>query len=244
MSNKLNELEKIVKDYHLNTEIKDKFIEDICQIYCCDWLSKFINTQDDVIELGFGEGIITAQLSKLAGSYTVVEGAKSLIEVLRVKLPKVIAIHSLFEDYIPEHKYNILLALHIFEHVDNPIRLAKLLKTWIKKDGEIIVIVPNRDSIHRKLAVIMGLQPELDTLSKRDHLVGHQRVYNFEDLEHDLLQAGLEVIERKGFFLKTLPNSMMMNCSPELIMALNQVSEELPQHLLANIGLRVRLISK
>ena len=36
-------LEKIASEYHLNTNVPDKFIEDLIQDYCCDWLKQFIN---------------------------------------------------------------------------------------------------------------------------------------------------------------------------------------------------------
>ena len=87
----------------------------------------------------------------------------------------------------------------------------------------------------------MGLQPQLDTLGKRDLLVGHQRVYSLQTLEEDLNHAGFQVINRTGFFLKTLPNSMMKEYSPELIQALNVISSEIPPQWLANIGVLATL---
>jgi hypothetical protein len=86
----------------------------------------------------------------------------------------------------------------------------------------------------------MGLQPELDTLSPRDHLVGHQRVYDLPTLEDDLRRAGLEPFDRKGLFFKPLPNAMMLDFSPELVQALNDLGDELPADLGANIAVRAR----
>jgi hypothetical protein len=59
-------------------------------------------------------------------------------------------------------------------------------------------------------------------------------------LVSDLSAAGFEVIERKGFFLKTLPNGMMLNHIPELIWALNKIGDELPAEWQANLALRLR----
>ena len=114
---------------------------------------------------------------------------------------------------------------------------------WMGPDSEMIIVVPNRESLHRRLAVLMGLQPELDTLSARDKVVGHQRVYDLAGLTADLQAGGFEVIESKGFFLKTLPNSMMLDYSDALIAGLNDVGEQLPAELLANLAVRVRLAS-
>jgi trans-aconitate methyltransferase len=234
-------LERIAAQYHLNAEVPDKFIEDICQEHCCDWLSKLIKPQDRVIELGYGEGITLARLAPLSGSYSLVEGADSLVALVRERHPAVAVEHSLFEDYLPEVPCDKLLALHVLEHVDDPVALARHLRSWLRPEGEMIVVVPNRESLHRQLAVEMGFQPALDTLSARDSLVGHQRVYDLLTLEQHLREAGFEPFERRGFFLKTLPNGMMLDHSPELIRALNIVGDALPARLMANIAVRARL---
>ena len=50
-------LEQIAHQYHLNDEVPDKFIEDLCQEHCCHWLEGLVGEGDRVIELGYGEGI-------------------------------------------------------------------------------------------------------------------------------------------------------------------------------------------
>lgn len=235
------ELERVAHRYHLNTEVPDKFIEDLCQQHCCDWIAGLIGADDRVIELGYGEGITLQRLAGSARHYTVVEGAQSLVDTIRRKHPQVDVVHALFEDHTPPERCDRLLALHVLEHVDDPVALARHLGTWLQPDGELLVVVPNRDSLHRRLAVLMGLQPALDSLSPRDHLVGHQRVYDLPGLEADLRAAGFEPFERKGFFLKTLPNGMMLDHSPALIQALNALGDELPVEMTANIAVRARL---
>lgn len=243
-SERIQELERIAAEYHLNDQVSDKFIEDICQSHCCDWLEGLINPEDSVIEMGYGEGITLSRLSARAAHYTVIEGAPSLAKAIRVKHPHIQVIDSLFEDYIPTEKFDKVLALHVLEHVDDAVALAKHLRDWLKPDGELIVILPNKESLHRRLAVIMGLAPELDTLSARDHLVGHQRVYDLAGLHRDLIDAGFEPFEDKGFFLKVLPNSMMLSHSPELIKALNILGDQLPMEMMANIAVRARLAER
>ena len=238
---KTEELNEIASRYHLNHDVADKFIEDIFQHYCCDWISTLLAPDDHVVELGYGEGITLSRLSPHVARYTMVEGAKSLVDIVRNLHPEVEVEHNLFEEYLPSECCDKLLALHVFEHVDNPVHLAKHLRSWLKPNGEIIVVVPNRNSLHRQLAVIMGLQPELDSLSPRDHLVGHQRVYDIEAIETDLSCAGFEILDRKGFFLKVLPNSMMLEHSPDLIGALNTIGDRLPAHMGANIAIHARV---
>lgn len=235
------ELERIAAGYHLNQDVPDKFIEDICQEHCCQWLSTLIAPTDRVVELGYGEGITLKHLAPRARCYTVVEGAPTLVDVVRRTHPEVEVVASLFETYTPVERFDKLLALHVFEHVDDPVALGRHLRGWLQPDGEIVVIVPNKASLHRQLAVIMGLTPALDTLSPRDHLVGHQRVYDLPSLEGDLHEAGFEPVERRGFFLKTLPNSMMLDHKPELIRALNVLGDHMPVEITANLAVRARL---
>jgi SAM-dependent methyltransferase len=242
MNTRAQELERIAHTYHLNVDVPDKFIEDACQEHCCNWLASLISPDDVVIELGFGEGVTLVRLAPLARHYTVVEGAPSLAARVRAEFPGVEVAEALFEDHVPDTSCDKLLALHVLEHVDDPAGLARHLRSWVAPGGEIVVVVPNRRSLHRRLAVLMGLQPELDTLSARDHLVGHQRVYDVGQLEGELRQAGFEPFERRGFFLKVLPNAMMLDYSPELIQALNDLGDELPADFGANIAVRARRV--
>jgi len=232
------ELERIANVYHLNEDVPDKFIEDLCQEHICNWLCSLINTQDRVVELGYGEGITAARLAHLSEHYSIVEGAPSLVKAARETHHDVIVVDSLFENYSPTEKFDKLLALHVFEHVDEPVSLAKHLRSWLKPNGEIIVVVPNKGSLHRRLALSMGLIPALDALSQRDRLVGHQRVYDAMGLEEDLRNAGFRPFERRGFFLKPLPNSMMLEYDRDLIRAMNLLGDELPVEMAANVAIR------
>jgi SAM-dependent methyltransferase len=112
---------------------------------------------------------------------------------------------------------------------------------WLKPGGKLILVVPNRASVHRDVALRMGLIGALDELSPRDHLVGHLRVYDFAMLEADLAGAGFRVEHRFGSFLKTVPNSMMMDYPEALLNALDAISDSLPPEILANIGVRAVL---
>ena len=244
MKTRTHDLDRIAGEYHLNQAVPDKFIEDVCQEHCCSWLETLIRPTDRVIELGYGEGITLARLAPRAAHYTVVEGAASLAAVAREKHPHIDTVHALFEEFIPREPCDKLLALHVLEHVDDPVSLARHLRTWLEPGGELVVLVPNRDSLHRRLAVLMGLQPALDTLSPRDRLVGHQRVYDLPTLERDLRDAGFEPVERRGFFLKTLPNAMMLGHSVELIQALNRLGDTLPPELTANLAIRAQLAER
>jgi 2-polyprenyl-3-methyl-5-hydroxy-6-metoxy-1,4-benzoquinol methylase len=233
-----DELNEIALEYHDKDPMGDKFIEDACQFFTYEWVFEQISECKNILELGYGEGNFTSELIQRNFKPTVIDGSDILLkEAKKIHGDNIHVECTLFEDYDPINKFDCILATHVLEHVDDPVLLLKKMKGWLNFNGRIIVIVPNKESIHRQLAVIMGLQNELDSLSERDLLVGHQRVYSIDTLSNDFIEAGLKIQEKSGFFLKVLPNSMMLNYSSDLISALNLISKRLPSNLLANIAI-------
>lgn len=231
------DLDKIAQAYHTSPDVPDKHIEDLCQRYAATWMLRILEGAQRVLELGFGEGIITQSLVDDGRTVTVVEGARILYDEIRERFGgRVEAVHALFENFTPRGDFDAVVASHILEHVDEPVAVLKRIRAWLSRHGKLVVVVPNKESLHRRLAVIMGWQPELDSLSLRDHLVGHRRVYSHTTLARDLDDAGFRVVEATGFFLKPLANSMMLGYSAELLTAMNEIAGEVPKELLANIG--------
>ena len=234
-------LEEIALQYHLSDTVEDMFIENICQEYTYPWIREGLSDASRVLELGYGDGLVTKDLIEQGHDVTVVEGAKSIAAAARAKWGSRVRIqHALFEEFTTEERFDAVLATHVLEHIDDPVALLRRLARWLSPSGRGIVIVPNCESIHRQLAVRMGLQPTLDTLGERDHLVGHQRVYSLSTLRRDVEAAGLAVVAERGFFLKVLPNSMMLDYRPDLLLALNDMHELLPARYMANIGVVAR----
>lgn len=235
--NLVSTLDNIALKYHTNENIPDIHIENLCQVYFIKWLINFLkeNNYKKILELGYGDGIVTQALSDENLDLTVLEGSSVLCNKLLNNHKGVNCINTLFEDYYPEEKYECILAAHVLEHVENPVELLEKFSDWLTPTGKLIIVVPNRNSFHRKLAVKMKLQKKLDDLSERDKLVGHLRVYSLIDLEQDVINSGLNVDQKKGFFVKFLPNSMMLNFSDDLINALNEISDCVQPELAANL---------
>ena len=133
------------------------------------------------------------------------------------------------------------MATNILEHVSDPADTLACVRKWCGPQTRVVVTVPNAESIHRRLAVLMGIQPTLDTLSPRDHLVGHMRVSDFAQLSREVDEAGFEIVDQKGFLLKVLPNSMMKNMSAELVQAMYAIADQLDIRYLADMGVVLKL---
>lgn len=237
----LDDLDRLAHEYYLSDDVDDIDIEELAQQRSFPAILSAIGGADRagrVLEMGFGTGCITEQLLAAGVDVDVVEGSAVLVDVARHRHPGLVVHHARFEAFAPDPPYDAVLALHVLEHVDDPVAVARHLASWLRPGGVLVAVCPNRESLHRRLAVRMGLQPALDTLSDRDHLVGHRRVYSLDDLTADLSSAGFDVTDRFGYLLKTLPNSMQQGFPRELLEAHSDVGDELPPELLANIGVR------
>jgi SAM-dependent methyltransferase len=229
-------LDEYARTYYLADDVADTGIEDVQQELSIDLIAGAIAGAGRVLEMGYGMGLTTRALRERGFDLEVLEGSPLLAATARDVHPGLTVHEGMFERWTPDAPYDAVLALHVAEHVDDPVALLSHLRDWVRPGGRLVVVVPNAESLHRRLAVHMGLQPQLDTLSPRDHLVGHQRVYTLDGLAADVAAAGFVPADELGWFLKTLPNSMMLDYPPELLEALFTVSADLEPRMLANIG--------
>jgi SAM-dependent methyltransferase len=234
-------LDNFAKDYYNNDDVPDRHLENLVQIQIIPKIMKHLSKDMRVLEMGYGDGVITPALEEVGVITDIIEGSSVLVERAKAKHPKHRILHSMFEEFTPDKPYDAVLCFHVLEHVQDVPPLLKIVKNWLKAGGIIIAIVPNAESIHRQLAVAMGLQKKNDDLSARDAIVGHLRVYTLAEFKRDFEAAGMKVEAEFGNFLKTLPNSMMLEYSDDLLKALCN-TDLVPPQLLANIGIVARRI--
>lgn len=235
------ELDRLAGDYYLNDKVVDHHIEHWMQLASVPQILEQIPAGARVLTMGHGNGLLTDVMLSRGINLELIEGSPILCEEARRQHGERLRVHcGMFEDFVPDEAYDVVLSLHVMEHVTDPVVTFRQAATWLKPGGSLIVVVPNRNSIHRRVALEMGLIGALEEFSPRDHLVGHLRVYSLDLLAADLEAAGLSPEHRFGYFIKSLPNSMMLDYSEALVTALVTTSRFLPPDLLANIGIRAR----
>jgi len=191
--------------------------------------SRYIK-QGAILEMGPAEGTMTDLLYNLGNPLTLVEGSSLFCKQLREKYPDVEVIHSLFEDFSTEKKYQTIILGHVLEHIDDPVFILQQVKQFLKEDGIILAAVPNANSIHRQAAVCMGLIPNVKTFSELDIHHGHRRVYTMDELKNDFSLAGLRLNKTGGYWLKPISNSQIeKDWTPEMMMAFMKLGEKYPE---------------
>ena len=193
--------------------------------------SRYLKKGQSILELGPAEGTMTDILfPQYPEDYTVVDAVESYIENLKKKYPGMKGQASLFEEYQPEKLYDRIVLGHVLEHVEHPADILKRCKSWLKSGGQIMCSVPHCDSIHRKAAVLMGLQKTVKDLSEMDRTHGHRRVYSRNELAGDFESAGFHIIKVGGYWLKPLSNAQLeASWTKQMIDAFMVLGEQYPE---------------
>lgn len=221
----------ISPDAYAQLQLPDQWLEDAMQEIESLWILEHTKQYSKVLELGWGSGIVARTLKDGGCHVLVVEGSRESCHIAS-EHHGIVSLQSMFEDFYTTQKYDLVIASFILEHIADPVALLKRARQWSDK---LIVVVGNANSYHRQIAVKMGLQKELDSLSERDVTVGHVRVYDPQTIEFDLNDAGWQVVRRRGLGIKCLPNSMLAKLPPEVSKTMVQM--EVNPEICANLFL-------
>lgn len=199
-------------------------------LYSFEVFSRYIVGGGNLLEMGPAEGLMTDHLVKIPGiEVSVVEGAITFCSQIQDRYPEVNVQNCLFENFIPDRKYDYIVMGHVLEHVENPVEIIKLAANWLTENGRILAAVPNSRSIHRQAAVLMGMLESEWQLNEMDMRHGHRRVYSPESFRHDFLQAQLKIEHFGGYWLKPVSNGQIeTGWNSEMLRAFMQLGERYP----------------
>lgn len=189
----------------------------------------------DILQMGLGNGMVAKYLDKIVLKQTVIEGSSRILDEFSFPSKKTDFVKALFEKFQSENKFDVILANHVIEHVDNPINILKHIKSFLKKEGKIFITVPNANSIHRLIGVEMNLLKSKYELNESDKRAGHKRVYDNQKLEEDIKKASLKIVDSGGYNLKMVSLKQMKDWPQELLDAIFTVSLSMPKDICANL---------
>jgi 2-polyprenyl-3-methyl-5-hydroxy-6-metoxy-1,4-benzoquinol methylase len=184
---------------------------------------------NSVLEMGPAEGIMTEHLSGLGKRLVLVEGAQSFCHDLKQRFPQAKVVHSLFENFETDERFDNILLGHVLEHVDDPASVLRSVARLLADGGRLISSVPNARSIHRQAAVDMGLLAFEEAMNEMDRHHGHRRVFTPETFRKVFLEAGLAIDVFGGYWLKPVSNAQIEDCwTPEMLRTFMRLGERYP----------------
>ncbi len=139
-----------------------------------------------MLEIGCSSGNYMEQARKIGWDVEGIEFSNSAAEIARSRGFNVVdgAIEDIEK---PHNSYDIIVGWMVLEHLHQPIEVLEKLKKWVKKDGYLIILVPDTNSLAKKM-----FKNKCYDL----HLPAHLFHYSAKSLEKTLNLSGWEV-ERK-----------------------------------------------
>lgn len=182
------------------------------------------------LEIGPASGYMTSLLANEFDSLDLLEPSQDLLDKIP-DYPNVTKNCSFLEEWQTTSKYSTVIMSHVLEHIEHPVPALKRISAWMDNDGIFLVSVPNAKSIHRMVAVEMGLLKSVHELNSRDHELGHYRVYDMDTLREDLVSAGFSIQQTGGIFLKPVTNGQIeQHWTQEMIVGFNKAAKFFPEN--------------
>jgi 2-polyprenyl-3-methyl-5-hydroxy-6-metoxy-1,4-benzoquinol methylase len=182
------------------------------------------------LEMGPADGEMSRFLAGDFARLSVLDASAEYVEAVRKVADNVTGHVALFEEFEPPERYDTVVMSHVLEHIHDPVLVLRRACSWLAPGGRIIAVVPNADSLHRRLGVKLGLLERRNQLNEQDLAIGHRRVYNREEFDADLTAAGLRSVAKGGIFLKLLSNNQMLGFDDEqLIDGMFELGKDLPE---------------
>ncbi|OHA71303.1 MAG: hypothetical protein A3H01_01580 [Candidatus Wildermuthbacteria bacterium RIFCSPLOWO2_12_FULL_40_9] len=182
-----------------------------------------------LLDLGCSYGRIAKALSFDFKSIVAVDGSDALInQAKKENTVRNISYHvSLIEDLEIKSKFDVVLLSFILEHVAEPQKILKKATQFLKSKGVLFIMVPNAESLHRRVGKAMGIIKKLDELTITDINHGHRRVYTLKTLEKEIGSVGLNINKKGTFFIKPFSNKQMEKFDPKICDAFYEVGKDL-----------------
>src|SRR3989338_5388597 len=116
-----------------------------------------IGEKSNILDLGCARGYFAKELLKKNCRVWGIDADKGAVqEAKKYCVDAKVADLDELSSRLNRDTFDYILLLDVLEHLRNPHRLLKLLRKYLKKDGEIIVSVPNIAFISLRLSHMAG----------------------------------------------------------------------------------------
>jgi 2-polyprenyl-3-methyl-5-hydroxy-6-metoxy-1,4-benzoquinol methylase len=143
-----------------------------------------------ILDLGCGEGFITAKLAEIAG-YDAVYGLDySLTAIIRAKtrFPALeFCVANAYEPPYPEHYFDMVVCNNLWEHLPDPVHFLDVVKSVLRAQGYLVLSTPSRFRLDNVINLMRRRQLHL---MSPHHITEYTLGQVMEQLQH----GGFETI--------------------------------------------------
>jgi 2-polyprenyl-3-methyl-5-hydroxy-6-metoxy-1,4-benzoquinol methylase len=189
-----------------------------------------------LLEVGCGHMPLHTDLSGM--HITVVEPAAEFARNARSTVAPgadVKVIEACLEEVDPPKKpFDMVVVSCLLHEVDDPQALLAAVRRMCGIDTVVHLNVPNARSLHRLLAVAMGLIDRPEAHSQTQTTMQQRGIYDLQSLEVELTAAGFAVREHGSLFVKPFTHGQMQQLvdqqfmTPAMLDGLGRLADTLP----------------
>lgn len=210
-------IERILSDYfndYLDLPF-EPFQEYFRKLHIVEVLSN--TSHQSAVEIGCGRQSIFS-VWQPSGNALIIEPIDSFLkfavaELEKLGISKVNVFRGTLDDYVKstnQLRYDVTLLSSILHEISNSDQFLSQAKEITKPGGTIIIVVPNKQSVHRILGVELGFQDSIDSQTETEKIMQQvSGAFSFTELENKILQAGLILEKMESFFIKMFPHKTM-----------------------------------
>ncbi|MFH1744861.1 MAG: class I SAM-dependent methyltransferase [bacterium] len=162
---------------------------------------KLLGKRNLVLDVGCGEGFLGEEIKKKTSAVVYgIDVAESVVDLAKNKLDEVFCsdieknIDS-WPENIKTKKFDIIIVSEVLEHLFYPEKLLDDLRKVLKKDGEIIITVPNILFWKNRIKILFGIFDYKESgLMDR----GHIHFFTWQSLKKMLGQGNFTIVEIKN----------------------------------------------
>ena len=192
---------------------------------------RFVRPSDRVLEVGCARGLMTQRLAARAAHVDAIDvDAEHLAVATALGLENAAFEQVAIEQLPAAATYDHVVLASVLGEVDDPGAVLAACAAHLGPGGMLHVTSNNPESLHRLLALEMGLLDAAADLSARNASLGVRRLLAADEIAGMGARAGLVELHREALLVKPLTNAQLAAFPDDVIAGLDRLARHLPEH--------------
>lgn len=153
------------------------------------------DNQLKILDIGCGEGLIASLIKKKTNDVTAMDVVDKYGDFIRQRGIKFVK-HDAEKFPYPfkNEEFDVVTILSVLEHLYRPDKCLEEARRILKKDGQMIICLPNYASLLHTFTNLQG--KSFHTINDEYNFYGHIKYFTYSSIS--------ELLKNKGFFIETV----------------------------------------
>jgi 2-polyprenyl-3-methyl-5-hydroxy-6-metoxy-1,4-benzoquinol methylase len=199
-------------------------------------IAPHLRATDRLLELGCATGLMTSLLAPSVASVVGVDHSELYLERATGRGIANASFHvGDLDGYEDDRRYDHVLATNVLHEVADPVACLTRFGGLLGYHGRLWISLQNPQSLHRLVALELGLIDDLCEIAERGTRFGTRALWTADEVVDMGAAAGLVCTAREGVLLKPLPNAGMAALDESLVEGYVRAAHHLPEHCSMNL---------